>query len=134
MRRIAAAAATCAALGACVPLPGGALPGDLQSARLGCNAQYPRRVGNYLPHALCVNEAVERYAMPTARYPDLVRRQEQARAILSERLDRRQISLKTGERRMREADSLVVAAERDRDAGKEAAARRRVAEIETLLR
>jgi len=33
----------------------------------------PAACGNYLPHAQCVNEAVERDAIPFARYLDLVR-------------------------------------------------------------
>ena len=53
---------------------------------------------------------------------------------LAEKVDRRQISLPTAERRMREADSLVAAAERDRDAGKADAARRRLAAVDALLR
>jgi hypothetical protein len=39
-----------------------------------------------------------------------------------------------GERRMAEADRLVTAAERERDAGNDAAASRRVTAIEEMLR
>jgi len=134
MRHFAVAALACGALVGCAMEPFGALEGDLDGARRVCDAQYPRRIGNYLRHAMCVNAAVERHAMPMARYPDLVRLQEDARARLSEKVDRRQISLHIGERRMREADSLVAAAERDRDAGKEDAARRKLAAIDALLR
>jgi hypothetical protein len=117
----------------CVPAP---LPpsGDLRSARELCNREYPRRVGNYLPHAQCVNEAVERYALPAASHPDLIRLQEGVRAALSGKVDRRQISVSAGEHRMAQADRLVAAAERERDAGNDAAASRRVTAIEEMLR
>ena len=112
----------------------GPFGGDLQSAREACNRAYPPRIGNYLPHADCVNAAVERYALPTARHPDLIRLQEGVRAALSDKVDRRQIGVSAGERRMAEADRLVVMAERERDAGNDAAAARRVAGIEEMLR
>jgi len=78
--------------------------GDLKTARDACNLQYPMRVGNYLPHAHCVNAAIETYALPNARYPDLIRLQAQVRASLSEKIDRRRITVQAGERRMAEAD------------------------------
>ena len=85
MRRSVAIGLLCAGLAGCAvpspfPVPGlGAPPGDLSADRAVCNKQYPPRVGNYLPHAQCVNAAVERDAIPLARHPDLVRLQEQAR-------------------------------------------------------
>ena len=112
----------------------GPLGGDLQSAREACNRTYPARIGNYLPHADCVNAAVERYALPNARYPDLIRLQEEVRSALSDRVDRRRIGVREGERRMAEADRLITAAERDRDAGHNAAAARRVTTVEEMLR
>ena len=121
----------------CVLLAGCALPpltGDLKSAREACNREYPRRIGNYLPHAHCVNAAIEAYALPTARHPDLVRLQEEIRASLSDRIDRRRLSVSAGERRMAEADRLVAMAERERDAGNNAAAARRVTAIEEVLK
>jgi hypothetical protein len=131
--KVAAMSMLCALVVGCVPAP--APPsGDLRSARELCNREYPRRVGNYLPHAQCVNEAVERYALPTASHPDLIRLQEGVRAALSGKVDRRQISVSAGERRMAEADRLVTAAERERDAGNDAAAARRVSAIEEILR
>src|SRR6267378_7927556 len=131
--KVAAMSMLCALVVGCVPAP---LPpsGDLRSARELCNREYPRRVGNYLPHAQCVNAAVERYALPTASHPDLIRLQEGVRAALSDKVDRRQIGVPAGERRMAEADRLVAAAERERDAGNDAAAARRVAAIEEILR
>jgi hypothetical protein len=71
--KLAAISILCALVVGCVLAP---LPGDLRSAREACNRQYPRRVGNYLPHAQCVNAAVERYALPTASHPDPNRLQE----------------------------------------------------------
>src|SRR5215469_403866 len=105
------------ALAACVgelsPPSGDALA----AARQDCNQQYPRRIGNYLPHAVCVNDAIERLAIPTARYPDLVRLQADARVSLSDKIDTRTISVRTGERQMRRVDALVAQASRDRDKG-----------------
>jgi hypothetical protein len=129
--KLAAVSILCTLVVSCVLAP---LPGDLRSAREACNREYPPRVGNYLPHARCVNAAVERYALPTASHPDLIRLQEGVRAALSEKVDRRQISVSAGERRMAEADRLVAVAERERGAGNDAAAARRVATIEEMLR
>jgi hypothetical protein len=78
-------------LAGCVAAP--PVTGDLKSARDACNRNYPARIGNYLPHAHCVNAAIETYALPAARYPDLVRLQAQVRASLSEKIDRRRISV-----------------------------------------
>jgi hypothetical protein len=129
--RIGAIAMLCATVADCVLPP---LTGDLKSAREACHRDYPRRIGNYLPHAHCVNAAIEAYALPTARHPDLVRMQEEIRASLSDRIDRRQLSVSAGERRMAEADRLIAAAERERDAGNNSAASKRVAAIEKILR
>ena len=112
----------------------GPFGGDLQSAREACNRAYPPRIGNYRPHADCVNAAVERYALPTSPYPDLIRLQEEVRSALSDKVDRRRIGVRDGERRMAEADRLITAAERDRAAGNEKAASRRIAAIEEMLR
>jgi hypothetical protein len=115
-------------------IAGAPLTGDLKSAREACNREYPRRIGSYLPHARCVNAAIETYALPAARHPDLVRLQAEVRATLSEKLDRRRLTVSAGERRMAEADRLVAAAERERDAGNEKAASKRIAAIEEMLR
>ena len=119
-------------LAGCVVAP--PIAGDLKTARDACNLQYPMRVGNYLSHAHCVNAAIETYALPSARYPDLIRLQAQVRASLSEKIDRRRITVQAGERRMAEADRLVAATERDREAGNDRAAARRVAAIEQMLK
>ena len=131
--KIAIMSILCALVAGCAlePAP---LPGDLRSAREACNREYPRRVGNYLPHAQCVNAAVERYALPTASDPDLIRLQGGVRAALSDKVDRRQISVSAAERRMAKADRLVVAAERERGAGNDATAARWIASIEEMLR
>jgi len=129
--RILPIALLCALLSGCAFGPFG---GDLQSAREACNRAYPRHIGNYRPHADCVNAAVERYALPTSPYPDLIRLQEEVRSALSDKVDRRRIAVRDGERRMAEADRLVAAAERDRAAGNEKAASRRIAAIEEMLR
>jgi len=123
-------------LAACAVPPYGMAPpgGDLHGARLACNAEYPRKIGYYLPHALCVNAAIEHYAIPVARHADLIRLQQQLRAQLSERIDRRAINPQAADHRMREADALVADAQRDRDAGRQTAARRKTAALEAMLR
>ena len=121
-----------ALLGGCVVAPG--TMGDLKTARASCNDQYPARIGNYLPHAQCVNAAIETYALPSARHADLISLQAQVRASLSEKVDRRRLTVQAGERRMAEADRFVTAAERDRHAGNQRAADRRIAAIEQMLK
>lgn len=122
------------ALAACVgelPLP----PGEsLGAARQACNQQYPRGIGNYLPHAVCVNDAIERLAAPVARYPDLVRLQENARVSLSDKIDAREISVRSGERKMRRVDTLIAQASHDRDTGNDGSADHRIATIDRILR
>jgi hypothetical protein len=129
--KIVAMTAACWLLAGCAFGP---LGGDLQSAREACNRAYPPRIGNYRPHADCVNAAIEAYALPNSPHPDLIRLQEEVRVALSDKVDRRRIAVHEGERRMAEADRLVTAAERDRAAGNEKAASRRIAAIEEMLR
>ena len=133
MLRIGVIGAISIALVGCVERPSASSGEDLGTAGQACNQQYPRRIGNYLLHAACVNDAVERLAIPTARYPDLIRLQEQARALLSAKIDRRTISVRSGERKMAQADALVAQAEHDRDIGDEAGAHRRIAAINSIL-
>ena len=139
MRHILAMAILCAGLAGCaVPSPFavpnlGAPPGDLAADRQACNKQFPERIGNYLPHAECVNAAVERDAIPTSRYPDLVRLQERLRVKYSGDIDRGVLSAREGQRRMAEADGLVNAAMRDRDTGRREVADRRVDRLQTML-
>jgi hypothetical protein len=87
-----------------------------------------------LPHAQCVNAAVEAHALPAARYPDLIRLQEQVRTTLSDKVDRRRLSVRAGEQQMAQADKLVAEAEHERDAGRLAVASRRIASVEAMLR
>ena len=128
--RIATIAALCAAAAGCALAP---LTGDLRSAREACNRDYPRRIGNYLPNAECVNAAIEAYALPTARYPDLVRLQEEIRLSLSNKIDQRRMSVQTAERRMASADKLVAEIEHDRENGNQSAAGRHLSELRAVL-
>lgn len=106
----------------------------LGAARQACNQQYPRGIGNYLPHAVCVNDAIERFAAPVPRYPDLLRLQEDARVSLSDKIDAREISVRSGERKMRRVDMLIAQASHDRDAGNDGSADHRIATIDRILR
>jgi hypothetical protein len=122
-------------LAAPAPQPGApAPPSDLRSARLACNTTYPAKIGNYLPHAECVNQAIEQYALPSARYADLVQMQEQLRAKFSAQIDNGTITPQAGEQQMIEVDNLVTAAEHDRDSGQTASADQRVGRLQALLR
>ena len=133
MRQSLAIAVMCVSLAACAvplfPSP----PGDLAADRRACDQSYPRGVGSYLPHAQCVNAAIERDAIPFARYPDLVRLQEQLRVKYSAQIDRGALSPRDGERRMAEADQLVTATTHDRDVGRDAVADHRVDRLEAML-
>jgi hypothetical protein len=139
MRRIVAMAIMCGGLAGCaVPSPFavpnlGSPPGDLTADRRACNKQFPERIGNYLPHAECVNAAVERDAIPTSRHPDLVRLQEQLRVKYSGDIDRGVLSAREGQRKMAEADELVTAAMRDRDTGRREVAAHRVTRLQAML-
>ena len=129
----------CGALTACsVPSPWtipdlGNPPGNLAADRAACTAKFPERVGNYLAHAQCVNEAVEHDAIPTARYPDLVRLQEQLRLKYSGMIDSGAVSARVGEHKMVEADELVAAAMRDRDAGRREVSTHLVTQLHAML-
>jgi hypothetical protein len=135
MHRALAIGLLCGGLGACaLPGPlGPALTGDLTADRQACNTMYPPHIGNYLPHAQCVNAVVERDAIPTARYPDLVRLQEQLRVKYSAQIDRGVISPREGERKMTQADELVNTAIRERDSGRVATADRQLGRLEAML-
>jgi hypothetical protein len=114
-------------------LPTQASSGDLATDRLACNTTYPPKIGNYLPHAECVNAAVERDALSRARYPDLVGLQERLRVSYSAQIDNGTITPKTGESNMAETDELVASATIERDAGRSEAADNQVARLETIL-
>jgi hypothetical protein len=139
MRRLLAIGLLCSGLAACaIPSPFAipvipSAPGDLTADRKACNQSYPPQPGNYLPHAQCVNAAVEHDAIPYSRHPDLVRLQEQLRVKYSGLIDRGAISPQIGERKMAEADDLVNTAIRDRDYGRMATADRRRDRLQEML-
>jgi hypothetical protein len=141
MRWTLAVGLICVGLGGCeVPSPFQGMvpgipspPGNLAADREACNEQFPPRVGNYLPHAQCVNAAVERDAIPFARYPDLVRLQEQLRIKYSTAIDSGALSPQAGERKMREADEIVSSAMHDRDIGRQTVADHRVYGLQAML-
>ena len=135
MRQALAIGLLCTGLAGCAapmfepPAP----PGNLTVDREACNRAYPPRLGDYLPHAQCVNEAVERDAIPFAHYPDLVRLQEQLRVKYSALIDQRALSPHDGERKMVDADEQVNAAIHDRDTGRREAADHRVDRLHAML-
>ena len=135
MRWTLAVGLLCGGLAACAGPPGPTLapPGDLAADRKACNEAYPPRVGNYLPHAQCVNAAVERDAIPFSRHPEIVRLQEQLRVKYSTLIDRGAITPQQGQRKMAEADEIVNAALRDRDMGRMASADHRVDRLHAML-
>ena len=107
--------------------------GDLAAERQACNTAYPPKIGNYLPHAECVNAAVERWALPYSPYPDLVRLQEELRINYSTQIDNGSITPQTGETKMAKADELIAGAITERDAGRSEVADNQVARLETIL-
>jgi hypothetical protein len=142
MRRLLAIILLCGGLVACLPvepppppppLPPQAAARELQHARQDCNATYPAQIGNYLPHANCVNAAVDRFALPGARYPDLVRLQEGARSRISARIDHGSISARTGETQMTTVDRAIDIAQRERDAANQKGADAELARVYALL-
>jgi hypothetical protein len=147
MRRELFIGLLCGGLGACgVPRPevlprvslepppaAAVAQGDLHSARLACNTAYPAQIGNYAPHASCVNAAVERYALAGAPYPDLIQLQEQLRVQISARIDSKAISPQAGERQMAEADRAIDAAEQARNAAHPEAANQQITRLQTMV-
>lgn len=107
--------------------------GDLAAERQACNAAYPPKVGNYLPHAECVNAAVERFALPYTPYPDLIRLQEELRISYSAQIDNGSITPQTGETKMAKADELIAGAITERDAGRSGVADNQVTRLQTAL-
>jgi len=83
----------------------------LAAARRECAAQYPAVVGRFLARATCVNQAINRIALPTAANPDLIQLQENARIALSTKLDERTISQKAAEAAMAQIDAKVTSVE-----------------------
>jgi hypothetical protein len=83
----------------------------LAAARQACATQYPAAVGTFLARATCVNEAIDRIALPNAPNPDLIQLQEDARIALSTKLDDGTISQKAAEATMAEIDAKVTTIE-----------------------
>jgi len=108
-------------------------PGNLAADRAACNKQFPERIGNYLPHAQCVNAAIERDSIPFERYPDLVRLQERLRVKYSTMIDAGTLSPAAAEHKMKIADEIVSAATRDRDIGRQSVADHRVYGLQAML-
>jgi hypothetical protein len=141
MRRSLAVMLICVGLAGCelpnpfqgmvpgVPSP----PGNLAADREACNKQFPERIGNYVPHAQCVNAAIERDSIPFARYPDLVRLQEQLRVKYSAMIDSGTLSPAAAAHKMKTADEIVEAAMHDRDIGRQSVADHRVYGLQAIL-
>jgi hypothetical protein len=108
-------------------------PGNLAVDREACNKQFPPHIGNYVPHAQCVNAAIERDSIPFARYPDLVRLQEQLRIKYSTAIDNGTLSPAAAEHKMKVADEIVSAAMHDRDIGRQSVADHRVYGLQAML-
>ena len=86
----------------------------MATARQACAAQYPARADTFLARARCINEAIDRIALPSAANPDLIQFQESARVGLPTKLDDGMISQKTAEATMAEIDARVTSIEHHR--------------------
>lgn len=106
----------------------------LAEARTACDVRFPEKIGNYVAHAHCVNVAVEEFAVQTARYPDLLRFQEQIRVRLSEQIDQGKISPQEGAAQMGQADRLIDEVAARRDASDGDGAQRKLAVLEFMAR
>jgi hypothetical protein len=107
--------------------------GDLRLDRQSCDNAYPYQVGNYVTHAKCVNAAVENDAIPRARYPDLVRLQEQFRLKYSAQADNRVLTAQAAARKMAEVDDMVDRIEHARSSGHATVADQLLHRIEAVL-
>ena len=105
----------------------------LTAARQACATQYPAAVGTFLARATCVNEAIDRIALPNAPNPDLIRLQESARIALSTKLDDRTISQKVAEATMAEIDAKVKSIEHYRAIADESDAASQLAILNDLV-
>jgi hypothetical protein len=105
----------------------------LAAARQTCAAQYPAREGTFLARATCVNEAIDRIALPNAANPDLIQLQESARIALSTKLDDGTISQKTAEATMAEIDAKVASIEHYRAISDQNAAARQLDALNALV-
>jgi len=105
----------------------------LAAARQACATQYPAAVGTFLARATCVNEAIDRIALPNAPNPDLIQLQESARIALSTKLDDRTISQKAAEAAMAEIDAKVTSIEHYRAISDQNAAARQLDVLNALV-
>lgn len=83
----------------------------LAAARQACAARYPAQVGTFFARATCINEAIDRIALPNAPNRDLIQLQESARIALSAKLDDGRISQRAAEATMAEIDAKVTSIE-----------------------
>jgi hypothetical protein len=105
----------------------------LAAARQACAAQYPAKVGTFLARATCVNQAIDRIALPNSPNPDLIQLQERARLALSTKLDDRTISPKAAEATMAEIDGKVSSIEHYRAISDQNAAASQLAILNNLV-
>ena len=105
----------------------------LAAARQACATQYPATVGTFLARATCVNEAIDRIALPNSPNPDLIQLQESARIALSTKLDDRTISQKAAEKTMAEIDANVTSIEHYRASSDQNAAASQLAILKDLV-
>jgi hypothetical protein len=106
---------------------------ELKAARQACDAQFPQQIGNYVPHAKCVNTAIERIMLPIVRYPDLPRLQNAIRSVLSVKVDARQISPEDAQLYMAQADTQVAEIEHSRSIADQTVATNRMATLNNIL-
>jgi hypothetical protein len=102
---------------------------ELQVARAACDAQYPSRVGVYVAHAKCVNDAIDRFAISRSPYPDLVRLQQAMRLSLSARVDRGEMSPEDAQLAMARSDAEITNTAMSRNATKDAATTNAIADV-----
>jgi hypothetical protein len=105
----------------------------LAAARQACAGRYPARVGTFFARATCVNEAIDRIALPNAANPDLIKLQENARIALSTKLDNGAIGQKAAEATMAEIDAKVTSIEHYRAISDQNAAARQLDVLTALV-
>lgn len=105
----------------------------LAAARQACAGRYPAKVGTFFARATCVNEAIDRIALPNAANPDLIKLQENARIALSTKLDNGAIGQKAAEATMAEIDAKVTSIEHYRAISDQTAAARQLDVLNALV-
>lgn len=61
---------------------------QMARAKIACDAQFPPQIGNYLPHAKCIDAAQNWVIRPLMPYPDLLARSQTNREALAAQVDR----------------------------------------------